>query len=353
MKAIASDLHSHKWTTFSSVDTDGVSSRLRIILNELWRAGQELLAAGGRDMILAGDIFHMRGSIEPEVFNPTHQMIKQMLKAGVRFHAIPGNHDLSGEDTSDIGNAMQTFGALDGFTVCTEVTHIEDLGLLMVPWIKNVADLMVVLEKWSQQLGTKRASTDVIMHAGIDGVLMNMPDHGLSATDLQALGFRRVFAGHYHNHKEVARGIYSIGATTHQTFSDIGTKAGFLLIDDETVQYRASHAPSFVEINENTDEADVPLIADGNYVRVTGLQLNDQEVNEVRDTLYKHGAKGVRIQVARVTQSQRTDASAMKGLTLDQSVDTFITKLNSPHAAMVKQRCQDILTDVRTVHEES
>ena len=49
--------------------------------------------------------------------------------------------------------------------------------------------------------------------------------------DLAKLGFRRVFAGHYHHHCSFEDGkVWSIGATTHQTASDIGTKAGFLLV---------------------------------------------------------------------------------------------------------------------------
>ena len=182
-------------------------------------------------------------------------------------------------------------------------------------------------------------------------MLPGLPDHGLDGEDLANLGFRRVFAGHYHNHKEVYPGVVSIGATTQQTFSDIGAKAGFLLVDDNDYKYRASHAPQFVELNEDTDPNDIPLIADGNYVRVSGMELDDKEINQIRDNLNDLGAKGTSFMVARKTEATRTNSTQAKGMTLAQSVSAFVENLKSPFEKEVQSRCSAILTRVEAVSE--
>lgn len=353
MYGLLSDLHMHKWSRFSTLDAGGMSSRLLIILDEFQRAAEEILAAGGDTMVIAGDLFHVRGSIEPVVFNPTHARVKDVLASGLKIIAIPGNHDLTARETDVLGNAIQSFGSLDGFTVVTKPTIFEDLGVVLVPWVSQVDQLMQTLEEVASDAGSERENYDLIIHAGIDGVLPGMPDHGLTPQRLQKLGFKRVFAGHYHNHKVVAEGVISIGATTHQTFGDIGSRAGFLLVGEDGFTYRASRAPSFVEITDETDEDDIPLIVDGNYVRVRGLEMADHEINQVRDNLYDMGAKGVTLQVARKTQSVRSTTAASKGLTIDQSVDKFVTEKSWPYGDEVKKRCADILLTIRATVVET
>src|SRR3954470_18937004 len=103
---LVSDLHCHSWSAFATRDADGVNSRLRIILKELERAAHVLKQARGSTIIIAGDLFHVRGQIDPEVFNPVYATIQRLAKGGFEFFAIPGNHDLKSKDTSMLGNTF-------------------------------------------------------------------------------------------------------------------------------------------------------------------------------------------------------------------------------------------------------
>ena len=61
---LVADVHCHAWSAFSRIEEDGVNSRLRIILDELLRVGEEVLELGGNKLVIAGDLFHVRGSVK-------------------------------------------------------------------------------------------------------------------------------------------------------------------------------------------------------------------------------------------------------------------------------------------------
>jgi DNA repair exonuclease SbcCD nuclease subunit len=291
---LVADIHAHKWSHFSTVDPSGINSRLLIILNELERAAAELMERGGDIMIIAGDLFHVRGAIAPDVFNPTFNMIKRILGHGIKIYAIPGNHDLADKDTTELGNAFQSMGSLDG-----------------------------------------------------------VPDSGLSAKEVASWGFGRVFAGDYHNHRVAEDGkVVSIGATTQQTWSDLGSKAGYVFVYKDRIEYRATHAPSFVEVDAETDPDEIPLIVDGNYVRVRGIKLTDAEVNVFRKDLEEMGARAVTFQITREVVAARSGSALAKATTLDESVHTYIDGMSIEDPAlisMVKTSATEILNTVRSV----
>ena len=352
--ALISDLHCHAWSSFSTVDPSGINSRLKIIIQELYRTAATLKDAGGHLIVIAGDVFHVRGSIDPEVFNPVFNAFRTLIDEGFEFEAIPGNHDLKSKDTTALGNAFQSLASLPEFRVHTEPTCPAYISakIAFVPWHSNDGALLRAADELADKMSSSKmdpAEYDLIIHAGINGVIP-MLDHGLNAADVAALGFKRVFAGHYHDHKVLEGGkVISIGATTQQTWSDIHTKAGFLIVHEDRIEYHASHAPSFVEIDASTDEDDLPLIVDGNYVRVRGMTLTDAEVNKLRAELLAMNAKGVLIQVARAVTSARGAAPTTTGRSLDQSVTAYIEGLKLSQEAEVKKQALDIIDSVRSV----
>jgi DNA repair exonuclease SbcCD nuclease subunit len=354
--AIVSDIHCHNWSAFATTLPDGMNSRLKITLNDLWRAAKELQDAGGDTLYVAGDIFHSRGSIDPEVFNPTHDTFKEIAESGVYVRMIPGNHDLKGRDTTELGNAIQTLGAIEGVQIVTERLgrHFTDHDVLMLPWHATKADLRDTIQTIKAAWTDKdRSETDLIIHVGIDGVLAGVPDSGLSASEVASWGFKRVFAGDYHAHKVMEDGkVISIGASGQQQWGDIGTKAGFLLVYPDRIDFRASHAPSFIELTGDTDPDEYELLVDGNYVRIRGMKLTDPEIKKFRTELEKMGARGVNFQITREVVAARGSSTVAKASTLDESVDKFVETLtvtDPAHVALIKAGAADVLSTVRSV----
>lgn len=316
--SLSSDQHAHDWSQFASIDADGVNSRLRIILNELVRQAEMTKARGWRKMRLAGDLFHVRGKITPSVMNPTIAVFKQISAMGLEVEAIAGNHDLEDIFSNELGNAMQALDEIEGFSAITKPTLLDD-GVFMVPWIQDLDELRKVMKAGAN------AAHDLIIHAPVNGVIKGIPDHGLEADELIALGYNRVFAGHYHNHVDFSHGVFSIGATSHQNWSDPGTKAGFLMLEDPNrTEFIESRAPKFVNVDHGVTVPDATMIGIfGNYVR---LRLQDEEeavIKATRSSVENAGARGIVDHSSKKRPTVRGAVNVKAGLTLEGAVTSY------------------------------
>lgn len=333
IKAIIADLHCHAWDAFHVTEKDGVNSRLRIILNEIKRAGVAVLDAGGKYLIVAGDLFHVRGSIAPSVLNPTTDVFEELIKLGLEVIIIPGNHDLEGKTSTRISSSVTSLEKV-GCKVVDQPTYFNDCNALVVPWIEDITALKRTLEKWSKSSVFTAKDTDLVIHAPVDGVIKGLPTHGITPEYLASLGFKRVFSGHYHNHKDFGNNVYSIGAIAHHTWSDPGTKAGFLLVDDDSVKFNKSHAPEFIDIDASMDELEIGLAADKNYVRAKITKSSSEDVAKLRDFLIKSGAKGVIINAVREPARIRSTSTIKAGKSIETSLGEYITKNEDIDEAM-------------------
>ena len=341
---VISDTHHHNWTAFSSTNGLGVNTRLNQILDETSRCAAEVKAAGGNTIVHGGDLFHVRGSVAPSVLNPTLELYHDLIKSGMRILINAGNHDLEGKEATKIGSAITALEKV-GCQVVNEPTLFATDGLVLVPYMQRVADLKVELEKIAST--TAVATVDLVIHAGIDGVIKGLPDHGLDAGYLKGLGFRRVFAGHYHHHKKLDENVWSIGALTHQTWSDISSKAGFLIVSDKGVDWRSTHAPSFVEIDGTTNADDIPLIVDGNYVRAKIFSSKASEIEALRQYLTDSGARGVTIVSQPPTGVTRVKSTVTAGASIEVSVTDYIKASDFSRPADLAVLCDDILKDAK------
>ncbi len=346
---VISDTHNHNWSAFASVLPSGINSRLDMTLQETIRAATEVKKAGGDGLYHGGDLFHVRGSIAPTVLNPTLDCYKHIIHdLGVQIVINAGNHDLEGKEADRIGSAITALEGI-GCRVVNQPNYGSFDNVVVIPWIPNIEKLKEAIEYVAP---ADRSGCDLLLHAPIDGVIPGLPDHGLSGAYLAALGFRRVLSGHYHHHKEAEPTIFSIGALTHQTWSDIGAKAGFLIVSDSTVKWHATHAPSFVEIDGATDPTEIPLIVDGNYVRVKINSAKSADVEAMRQFMLDSGAKGVVVlqDATAAPVTMRAGGATLKaGATLEASIGDFIVAQSYKRQADLSKLCQDILTNVRSV----
>lgn len=319
---IVSDVHLNDWNMFATVDKFGRNTRLMGTISELNRGCNTLLEKGGETMICAGDWFHKRGSVSPEVFNPVRDFITKSVQQGIKWRGITGNHDLASRESVELQSSVAMLNGIEGFEFSHGVTFIEECGVVLFPWIDNPVKYREAIAKWAEENPGIASKSDLICHVGIDGTLRNMPDHGVSVEFFKKLPFKRVFSGHYHQHKDFGDGVYSIGATTHQTWGDVGTKAGFLIVEERTVKFHASHQPRFVVIDSDTPEEDIALEADGNYVQMKIGSATNKQIQEARKLLQDKGAKGVSIVASAAKTTERlTSVSSLSSI--DDSVSEY------------------------------
>lgn len=351
---LISDQHFHNFTAFSETNSDGINSRLAYQLNELRRCAAAVREAGGDTIYNAGDTFHVRGNLAPSVLNPVIDLHRELIEDGFKIIILAGNHDLESRVSARVSSAITALEGVGCVTASGELVNSE-WYVAMLPWRQNIADLKADLENAAKTsfLGTSIEKIDLILHAPIDGVIPGLPDHGLTGEYLEGLGFKRVFSGHYHSHKEIIPNkVWSIGASTHQTWGDVGTKAGFMIVSDASVVWHASHAPSFVDIDNSTDIDDIPLIVDGNFVRARTECTKASDIESLRGFMLDSGAKGVNIiQVKSAASSvTRSGGAAMKsGETTEASVNTFILAQGYKKPTELSVLCQDILATARSV----
>lgn len=355
---LMADLHMHRWTQFAGTTLEGLNSRLAGLLDEVRRCANEVGAAGGKVVVMAGDVFHVRGTIAPSVLNPLRDTLANCYHSyGVTFIVLAGNHDLEGRDSERLGSAVTALEC-EWVKVVNEPAYFPGINVHMVPWIEDVEKLKETIKAASTLNGgppisvAVAAKRDLIIHAPIDGVIEGLPAHGLSPEWLADLGFRRVYSGHYHHHKSMVDDkVVSIGALAHHTWSDVRSKAGFLIVDSATGEYewRASRLPQFIDMNDlvGLDEDEIRFSVDGNFVRMRVDADQAKLVEAARADLMGMGARGVIIQ-AQPKQSVREGAVAAtvsSGASLEASLVAWV-KGNLPLdiEAQVNKAALDVLT---------
>lgn len=345
---IVSDIHLHNWSAFASYLSSGENERLMIILDELLKAAETMSNEGCDRMYVAGDVFHVRGSIAPSVQNPTLATFKAIREI-IDVRIIPGNHDLESDDSRKLTNATQALVAL-GCTVVTEPTYFADDDVLMVPWEPS----LTALRKTLQENYVKYMPDYAIIHAPLNKVIAGIPDHGLEASELSAIGYKNVFVGHYHNRKEFANGVWSIGALTHQTWGDVNTAAGYLIVNGDEVTPYDTDAPSFVDYDDTLDDEAAKQLCAGNYVRVKLGEATEQEIAVIKELVRGElDAKAVVVHAVpkRVTSDRK--ASITAGASLEASVHEYVANSETTVDKDALDRlCAEILAEADTGEDD-
>src|SRR5210317_75403 len=337
-----SDSHFHNWSAFAETTEDGVNSRLALQIQEARRAYSMLKSAGGDTAIHAGDLFHVRGNLKPSVLNTVDNFFQDMVDEGFETAILSGNHDLESNDSKSLTSAVTSLKR-PGVEPVSYVATFPEQGVVMVPWHSTVDKLVETLEKLASSFEEK-ADYDLIIHAPVNDVIINIPNTGLNPDHLAALGFRRVFAGHYHNDKSFCDGkVYSIGALCHQTWGDVGSQAGFMLVWPDKVKFIASSIPQFVRLPVGAEDEDL-FICDGNYVRADIEDPTPERVNELRKYLLGFGAVGVTVRTIIKSKSVREGGSTVTAMdSLGESIIKYTTDKYDEDVAEV---CEEIFKEV-------
>lgn len=343
---VISDTHYHNFKQYAAINAKGINSRLGDILRATVEAAMELKRRGGNVIVHCGDVFHVRGHLPPSVLNPVVDMYKRLIEQGFEVHMISGNHDLETDNTVRVSSSVSALESV-GVKVYHEptVVAIQDERWYFVPWFKDLKHLKEIIDV--DLFKFRHQPTNLVIHAPLNGVIVGIPDHGLSPDDFKGLGYRRVYCGHYHNHVEYVLSdgtqVFSVGALTHQNWGDTESRAGYVLHGDDVDQV-PTHAPKFRKVSfKDLEFFDDQFYAD-NYIKVCGGDFTPAEAQAVKDELLLKGAKAVVVEGATkrpaVTRSMGSPSGSAP--TLESIMSDYLDR-TYPGDTKVKSEALDIL----------
>ena len=336
---IISDTHYHNFTQYSQIASSGVNTRLGDILRATAEAAKTLRELGGDTIIHCGDVFHVRGALHPSVLNPVVELYDRLIRSGFKIHMISGNHDLETDYTHRVSSSVSALESV-GVHVYHQPTavKIEDRWWAFIPWIKDLPTLRTTI---------KRMAVDcVVLHAPMNGVITGIPDHGLNPKDFEGLGIKYAFCGHYHNNKvfSIKDGqVVSVGALTHQNWGDVGSRAGYLLLENLGLEHRTTQAPMFCKVSvDNLDTLKDEYFRD-NYIKVVDGEFTDPaDIQKIKDDLLLRGAKAVVVE-GLVKRPMATRGSASSGTpTIETILGDYLDR-TYPGDSTVKDKALEII----------
>lgn len=217
-------------------------------------------------LILEGDVFHSRESINVRIQNEAFEIFKalsQKFKRGI--YIIIGNHDVYYKDKNEVHSLKSISYLADNIHVFErpEILTINKVhNFLMLPWLEDAAKLAEIVTDY------RDICQYIICHADIKGLKFNkwtQVEHGLDLNSLNS--YLRVYGGHIHHRQENKNVLYT-GTPYQMDRGDMGNVKGYYQLDVSTDKL----SETFIE---NT--------VSPTYVKFDIMNLLEMQVSEISE----------------------------------------------------------------------
>lgn len=175
-----------------------------------------------------GDTFDTHSVVRAELLNEFKKHILEITKHCQYFYIL-GNHDMHKPNDSTY-HALQAFsGQYERFTVIDSISHIENLGLSMVPYLPD------------HTLFPKKTLPICVAHQTFIGCDFGgyKPESGVNADEIEA---EIIISGHIHNKQSFGKVVYP-GSPYAQSMKDIDQVKGLLLFNTKTYKQLVIETP--------------------------------------------------------------------------------------------------------------
>lgn len=351
--AVVSDLHFNPWSTFGKFTEDGTSSRL---LDNLAEFDRMMTHAFDRDInltLICGDVHHKRGWLNVTVNNLVTECLLKWTKRGMRFVAIPGNHDRASR--SQLAHGLVPLSHFDGIYILDEGEWFIDEDLeLFVGGIgyMDVDSFGRAAERLESEVSSWLEFQRVCMiHQDLRGALTHTGftvESGIPPKDIEKMlpSFEMIFFGHYHCWQDLSERMFGIGALTQHSFGDRDQFRGGAIVTDDTedgsvdVILLESDSPKFFELylgddvdsthfaifGETGSELLLPgdVRAEKDFVR---LIFPDTPSDALQDTI-RSTISHVAIVTQGVTEKTRSNDSFSPSMSIEQMMTRYVEASN-------------------------
>jgi len=180
-------------------------------------------------LILEGDIFHSRESINVRIQNDSMEIFSALAKFFKRgIYIILGNHDVYYKDSNEVNSVRHLSHLAENIYVFEKPEHLtinQTSNWLLLPWVEDVKTLGNYVGDYSD------LCERIVCHADIKGLKFNRwthVEHGLEITSLSK--YARVYSGHIHHRQERDNILYT-GTPYQMDRGDRGNTKGYYIID--------------------------------------------------------------------------------------------------------------------------
>lgn len=293
---IVSDIHMHPFKQFAKIEPGGYNSRLVLIAQALKEAIDVAYLANSRTMYIAGDTFHIRGSVKSSALELFYQCLIYAMDKGMDVIILVGNHDMENYKygISSVGalHGLKHNGKMVQVISTPQIVYAPTSGhkVLGIPYIHDVYEFKRVFEN-----AVNGQNPEIILlHQGVDDFreTLSLPETKITAQYLRSVTNSQIFVGHYHSHRR-SDGVCSVGALTAHTFGDEGLPRGYIIYntDDRSISHHQTSHPEFISYEINS-ESDIKAMApEGKFVRVKSEKK--ALLDKATEKCMQHGALGV------------------------------------------------------------
>lgn len=198
----------------------------------------------GDCLIIAGDIFESRQSLNVLVLNEAFKIIKDLTEI-LPVIIIVGNHDIYRKNTNDI-NSLIVFQWIDNIEIFSSFQILEFANkktALMLPWVETKSELLQII--------AENPADFLFLHSDITGIKYNkqiLINEGLDPESVSK--FKKVYTGHIH-YTQQTENIRVLGCPYELTRSDRGNTKSIWLFnfnDLSEQQFINDFSPKFLKV---------------------------------------------------------------------------------------------------------
>lgn len=338
-----SDLHAHPFKPYATILENGMNSRLADAVSCV----EQIVAYCNEDpeveaVAFAGDMFHVRRTINVPAFNAIYEALARFRTIGVPLVMIHGNHDQADRlGESHAIYAFRTFATVldrPGWEILQGRSGYP-FTLLGVPYMEDVQSLREVVDTPAPATGLPRL---FLGHLGIQGARVGADfvytnPHDAAAHDLNQDAFDAGFLGHYHIHQAVGPRFWYIGAPLQHNWGDAHQWRGFLTYDMDrgTIEHHDLVAPRFLRVEaahlSTLSQAQAQALLRDSYVRVTDRRTWTDDEREAWRQMT--GARSVEVvnEVQHKPEQQGPRIEVGPGMSPQDLLATYVRSGIQPH----------------------
>jgi len=260
---VTADLQFDEYARLSTLTEKGVTSRLLDIITCFRWIVETCVTAGCNGLIVAGDVFEARTSIDVSVLD---LVCREFAWASTKLDTIiviPGNHDCHLRTAG-----LNSLQVLAGYvTVVEKPTVIAPFAL--IPWSAHEEDYASAVVK----LAKDPAARYLVTHVLLEGA--GYPGRTVAVDTLKPSRWKRILLGDVHCPMQFTVDgwdgeIQYVGSPLQIDFGDAGEWRGFSILDTTTDALDMTENTMSPRFHKVTDPEDLTDVREVDFVDVRG-----------------------------------------------------------------------------------